>query len=225
MSLFDTNPPARLLVYGAGGLARELAWLVEQLNLAGRPCQLLGFVSDLASQQGGTVHGLPVWSFDQALQRNPGVPVVLGVGAVGARLHLAERLRARGVESALLVHPATCCSSRSSLGPGCVLQVGAQLTVGVRLGPHVLLNGNLTVGHDTQVGACSVLGPGCNLSGHVQVGEGVMIGSGATVIEGRPDKPLRIGDGAVVGAGACVIEDVPAGALVVGVPARVVRRS
>ena len=43
------------------------------------------------------------------------------------------------------------------------------------------------------------------------------IGSGATILAG-----VEIGEGALIGAGAVVTKDVPAGALAVGVPARVV---
>ena len=50
------------------------------------------------------------------------------------------------------------------------------------------------------------------------VREGATIGAGATIRQG-----LAIGEAAVVGAGAVVVKDVPAGAVVVGVPARVLR--
>lgn len=49
------------------------------------------------------------------------------------------------------------------------------------------------------------------------VGDGVIIGSGAKVLGG-----LSLGSGARIGANAVVLQSVPAGALAVGVPARIV---
>lgn len=51
----------------------------------------------------------------------------------------------------------------------------------------------------------------------VDVGEGAWLGAGAKVLDG-----VRIGDRAVIGAGAVVRQSVEAGAIAVGVPARVV---
>ena len=54
----------------------------------------------------------------------------------------------------------------------------------------------------------------------VVIEDDVLIGANAVVLEG-----VRVGKGAVVAAGAVVIEDVPAGAVVAGVPAKVIKQT
>ena len=48
------------------------------------------------------------------------------------------------------------------------------------------------------------------------IGNGVVVGTGAKVLG-----PVEVGDGATIGANAVVLSSVPAGAVAVGVPARV----
>ena len=54
--------------------------------------------------------------------------------------------------------------------------------------------------------------------GGITIDDEVWLGHGVIVLSG-----VRIGKGAVVGAGSVVTRDVPAGAIVVGVPARIVK--
>jgi acetyltransferase-like isoleucine patch superfamily enzyme len=54
-------------------------------------------------------------------------------------------------------------------------------------------------------------------SAGVTVGAGVWLGAGAKILDG-----VTVGDRAIVGAGAVVRDAVPAGAIAVGIPARVV---
>ena len=52
----------------------------------------------------------------------------------------------------------------------------------------------------------------------VRIGNDIWIGVGSSILPG-----VTIGDGAVIGARSVVTHDVPEGAIVVGVPARILR--
>jgi acetyltransferase-like isoleucine patch superfamily enzyme len=70
--------------------------------------------------------------------------------------------------------------------------------------------------HDFSDGSQPVLAQGRRSEG-VTIGAGAWLGAGAKVLDG-----VNVGDGAVIGAGAVVRASVPAGAIAVGIPAKVV---
>ena len=91
----------------------------------------------------------------------------------------------------------------------------APITIGdhVQIGPNVQL---LTPTHPVEPGPRREKWEG---AAPITIGDNVWLGGGAIVLAG-----VTIGDDSVVGAGAVVTRAVPAGVVVVGNPARVLRR-
>jgi sugar O-acyltransferase (sialic acid O-acetyltransferase NeuD family) len=215
----------QLIIYGAGGHAREVAQLVADIN---RQCpdrwELLGFIADAGAQARNPAR-LPAPHLGEpdgpnALPAHPDAWLVIAVGASRERRRIAQRLAQSypGLRFATLVHPSAWLGERVTIGAGCVAFAGALLNVDVRIGAHASLNLGCTISHDGVLGDFVSLAPGVHLSGDVRLGDEVEVGTGAVFLPG-----VRVGPGAVVAAGAVVTSDVPPGQVAVGVPARAAR--
>jgi sugar O-acyltransferase (sialic acid O-acetyltransferase NeuD family) len=206
-----------LVVYGAGGFAREVAWLAESCPDAG---PVVAMIDDDPARHGSLVNGIPVYGLTEARVAFPTARMVIGIGSPHGRQAVAERAVAAGFAFATLVHPRVERSRWIEIGDGAVICAGNILTTNIRLGRQVQINLACTVGHDVDIGDVATLSPGVNCSGRVRIGARAYIGTNASIINGEADKPLVIGDDAVIGAAACVTRDVAPGTTVVGVPAR-----
>jgi sugar O-acyltransferase (sialic acid O-acetyltransferase NeuD family) len=209
-----------LLIVGAGGFGRETADVVEAINRATDQSvwRLLGIVDDAPSEENlsrMTERGLAYLGGTEETVRAEARPrYVVGIGSPRVRKVLADRLDAAGFVAATLVHPEASIGSQCSIGEGSVILAGARLTTNIRLGRHVHLNPNVTVGHDTVLDDFVSMNPASSVSGECLVGPGALIGVAAVVLN-----QLTVGAGALVGGAACVVKDVAPGSVMVGVPA------
>jgi sugar O-acyltransferase (sialic acid O-acetyltransferase NeuD family) len=207
-------------IYGGGGFAREVAWLVECCADAEGPLNAICFIDDDPLRQGHTLNGLPTFSLEEAWSRTPDARVVCAVGSPRTRQRMVEKAKAIGFRFATVVHPRTERSKWIEFGEGTVVCAGNILTTNIALGAHVQINLDCTIGHDAVLGEYTTLAPGVHVSGWVHMGRRVYLGTGAVVLNGTEDAPIVLGDDAVVGAGACVTKSIAAGVTVVGVPAK-----
>jgi sugar O-acyltransferase (sialic acid O-acetyltransferase NeuD family) len=203
-----------LFIYGAGGLGREIKAMINHLP----QWELRGFYDD-QKKIGSDCEGVPVLGgLDELRKITHTRFVVLAFGDPQLKLKLAADLETNScIQFPVLIHPTAVLLDVDTirLGSGCVISAGAALTTNIQLGKHVMINLNVTVGHDTLIGDGSSVMPGAHLSGMVKIGSGVLIGSGAVVLN-----KVTIEDGANVGAGAVVTKNVSSGTTVIGVPAR-----
>ena len=100
------------------------------------------------------------------------------------------------------------------LAPGVVVLASSSITLGdeVMIAHHSVV----TDGNHTPIRGSYRYGPRVNAA--VTIGRGTWIGANCTVLPG-----VRIGEGVLVGANSAVTKDVSDGAIVGGVPARIIR--
>ncbi len=211
-----------LIIWGAGGHAKVLLEFVDQLGL--RAIALF----DNSPASPSTLEGIPVhigekgfkmW-LDNAPTNNLHGLVAIG-GSLGRdRLKIQRFLADSGIVIPRVVHPSAFVARNAKIDEGTQVLAKAAVGANTEVGAGAIINTSASIDHECQIGAGVHVGPGATLAGCVQVGQCALIAVGAVVMP-----RVKIGDDAIVGAGAVVTKDVGAGDVVVGNPARFIRRS
>jgi sugar O-acyltransferase (sialic acid O-acetyltransferase NeuD family) len=206
----------KIVIIGAGGFGREVAWLIERINRTSQVWDLIGFVDDNKELHGKIVGGYPVLGFCDWLMGKKDIYAVCAIASSKIRKTIVDRLE--GVEFATLIDPKVEMSERINIGKGSIICAGSILTVDINIGMHVIIDLDCTVGHDAVLESFVTLYPSVNISGNTLLKERVEMGTGSQIIQ-----TIKIGEGTIVGAGSVVIKDLPENCTAVGIPAKPIK--
>ncbi len=205
-----------LIIVGASGFGREVAWLVERINEEEPTWNLLGFLDDDSELTGQTVDDHPVLGTCDAVSAYLNTWYVCAIGSAKARKQVIEKLG--NVKFATLIDPSAIISQRVSISEGTIICAGNIITVDIEIGRHVIINLDCTIGHDAVLNDFVTLYPSVNVSGLVTIAEATEIGTGVQIIQDK-----KIGANTIVGAGAVVVKDISDCCMAVGNPARTIK--
>lgn len=192
-----------IVIIGAGGIGREVAWIIEEINEVNPTWNIVGFVDDNSEMWGKELNGYMVLGGLNILDKLENkIEVIVAIANCEVKKNIVAKLNGK-FDFATIIYPNVRVSKYIEIGQGTIIYPGVTLTVNTKIGDHVVISGNCGVGHDTVIGDfCSILWGSC-FSGFDVVGEECFIGVGTKVSQG-----VRIGDGRRISTGGIVTEDI-----------------
>lgn len=209
-----------LIIFGASGFGREVAWLVERINKVSPTWNLIGFMDDNEAIHGTEINGYRVLGGTSAVGDYPNAYFVCAVGASKVREKIVDNMKAisPNLRFATVIDPSVEMSDLVTIGEGTIICAHTIITVNIQIGSHVIINLDCTIGHDAILHDFVTLYPSVNVSGMTEVGRCSELGTGMQIIQGK-----TVGEYSIVGAGAVVVKDIPPKCTAVGSPAKPIK--
>lgn len=208
-----------MLVFGAGGFAKEVLEIIKQDYYFDN----LIFYDDVNTNKKLFLNEYKVINNEKCLIdffKNNDNSFCIGIGNPYNRSLIYEKFIDLGGSIVSII------SSKSNIGThdvsinkGCVILQGVNISNSVLIGKCVIIYYNSVITHDCQIGDFVEISPSVNVLGNVKIGDYTKLGANSTILPN-----INIGKGVIVGAGAVVTRNIPDYSVVVGVPARIIKK-
>jgi len=212
----------KLIIFPFGGNARESLLSVLAINKIRKEWNIVGFLDDESSTWNKECCGVKVLGDRSVFKKHPDAKVLAVPGNPDNYLKRKTIIDSLGIEKdrfATIIDPSVKLSPDANVGYNTVLMPNIVITCGVKIGNHCVILPNTSILHDSAIGDYCLIGSNVSIAGKITVGSTCYIGSGTRIREN-----VSIGDKTLTGMGANIISGVEKNVVVVGNPARVIRR-
>jgi sugar O-acyltransferase (sialic acid O-acetyltransferase NeuD family) len=214
----------RVVILGSSGTSLDILDTLRAVNEATgqEKYRCIGLLDDNPSLKGSMRNGVEVLG-PMSLAGTLDCFVINGVGSTRSFFHkeaITSRTGCPPERFLTVVHPTASVSATATLGVGTAVLQNAVVCSNARVGSHVVVLPCAVISHDDVIGDYTCIATGVCISGGAHVGKCCYLGCNSAIIENA-----QVGDYCLVGMGSVVTRDVEENSVVVGNPAKFLRRT
>lgn len=206
----------KIVIFGAGGFGREVAFLIKQINQkSGKKWDLIGFIDDNAEILGTLVNGIPVIGNGQYLiDHKENLSVIIALCHKGKDTIIKTLLNNKYLSFPNILWPDLIFDDTNMLGVGNIICHGAYMTCNIEIGNFNIFNGCTGLGHDVKIGDYNLFGPNSFIAGEVKIGDSNIFTMNVSVLQQK-----KIGNGNTINLNSVIIRNIDDNGTYFGVPA------
>jgi sugar O-acyltransferase (sialic acid O-acetyltransferase NeuD family) len=142
------------------------------------------------------------------------------IGDNRLRMKIHKFIQQNNLNECHLIHPSATLGFGISVGFSTLIAAGAIINPLGKIGAGCILNTGCILEHEVTIENYVHICPGATLAGNVTIGEGTFVGANSTIIQG-----ITIGKNCIIGAGSVVLKNIEDNVVMVGNPAKFLRKN
>jgi sugar O-acyltransferase (sialic acid O-acetyltransferase NeuD family) len=215
----------KLIILGTGGNCIDILDTINDINESkGHTVyKCIGFLDDNPENLGKIHYGIKVLGSLNSASNYSECLFVNGIGSpfnFWKKKEIISKTQLPLEKFATIIHPSSSVSKMSNLGQGTVVLQNVTIASNVRIGNHVIILPNTVISHDDSIGDYTCITGGVCISGGVTIGHSCYLGTNSAIIGN-----IAIGNCCMVGMGSVVIDTIEENTVVIGTPAKFLRKT
>lgn len=206
-----------IAIYGAGGLGREIACIIKEINRKSQTWNLAGFFDDSIPAGRRIDYGVLLGGIDALNGWKGELSVIFGIASPAAVSSLAGKITKEDISFPNIISPDVTFLDCESIRMGKGNYISSRTVIGcnVSIGNFNSIGVCSTLGHDCTLGDFNVLMPSVQVCGNVEVGQRCFLGINSVVLQQK-----KMGNNVTLGAGSILMANADDDRTYFGNPAR-----
>ncbi len=209
----------RTVIIGAGTYGEVYLSYLSEAKV-----EVIGFIDDDSGLEGRVIGGYPVLGnraqLEDLKQKYKIEAVYCPIGNNKSRVEILKAVKKIGIRTPNYIHPSVIIAPDVQISDqGVYILANTQVMPHVSIDEYVMISASANISHHSHLSEGVFVSTGVNLGANIRLDKFAYIGSGSTIMTGVHS----IGYDSLIGAGSVVIRDVPDYAIMVGVPAKVMK--
>lgn len=206
-----------IAIFGAGGLGREIACVLKEINNATDTWNLIGFFDDGVEKGVRNEYGEILGKMEDLNNWNEDLSIVIGIGNPNNVHRLVDSIKNEHIDFPNIIAPDVKFLDKDNfqIGKGNFINFRASVSCNVTIGNFNTIGAFTTLGHDCKIGDYNTIMPSVQVCGYVEMGIENFFGISSIVLQQN-----KIGNGITLGAGSILMKDAEDNRTYFGNPAR-----
>jgi len=212
----------KVIILGTGGNCIDILDTINEINLIKKQYKVIGFLDDDKTKWQTKIYGIEVLGGLDIANTFSDTVFVNGIGSPNnfwKKKEIIDKTNLTIDRFETIIHPSASVSKMSNIGNGTVILQNVTISSNTSIGNHVMILPNSVINHDDKIGDYVSIASGVCIAGGVKIENSCYIGSGSTIIGN-----IHIKEKVLVGMGSVVLKDIKENSVVVGNPARFLRK-